>query len=83
MIEPTPQTRLSLRNPLRLAVLCLMTLVVWSAHPAPAMDTLHHGRGDPLGSDQQRRQDRGQLLRTLAQVVGTLGWAQDRRRSVR
>jgi hypothetical protein len=49
------------------------------AHPAPAVNALHHGRRDPLGCDQQRRQGRRQLLGALAQVVGTLDWAQGRR----
>ena len=53
------------------------------ADPAPAVHALDHGRGNPLGGDQQRRQGRRQLLGALAQVVGTLDWAQDRRPPVR
>ena len=37
------------------------------ADPAPAVHALRHGRGDPLGGDQQRRQRRGRLLGAVAQ----------------
>ena len=36
------------------------------ADPPPAVHALRHGRGDPLGRDQQRRQAVGQLLGPLA-----------------